>query len=274
MARPYSGSARNCEDIAPSRRRGRAGRDPPVDVARGSPGEVVVELTAIYAVNPTIARPERRRVTFLGLLPAPGTERPADPQRGPPPRCPPLTFAGTRNAVRANEATGPSDHRRAPLDRTRALQDPLQNRKTFSLLSADFAVPPAATRPPFRPTPPLPFRTHVPHADHPPNEQALAPRAGAQCRRYGTRVRDAGRGNVRSSRRSGTGSPAVSGARGAAGRPHRRSPAPQAVDRSAITAPERLRPPPRTGLPDAGPSPGEQAGLKASRRPVWEDGSA
>ena len=97
----------------------------------------------------------------------------------------------------------------------------------------------AAPAPPFRPTPPLPFRTHVPHADHPPNEQALAPRAGAQCRRYGTRVRDAGRGNARSSRRSGTGSPAGSGARGAAGRPHRRPPAPQAVDPSAITAQER-----------------------------------
>ena len=128
--------------------------------------------------------------------------------------------------------------------------------------------------PPFRPTATLALRTHVPRADDPPTDQALAPRAGAWCRGNGTRVRDAGRGNARSRSRSAAGSPACGGASGEAGRPHRRAPASPAHRSSAPSAPGRQRPSPRTGVPDAGLATGEQARLTARRRPVWEDGSA
>ena len=147
-------------------------------------------------------------------------------------------------------------------------------RAHFPRSRAKSGVGAGRARRPFRPTAPLPFRTHVPRADDPPIEQALAPRAGARCRGNGTRVRDAGRGNARSRRHDGAGSPAVPRAPAAAGRPHRRPPAPPATRSSATQAPERHGPPPRPGLPHAGPSPGEQADLTARRRPVWEDGSA
>ena len=139
---------------------------------------------------------------------------------------------------------------------------------------AKSAVRRGRSRRPFRPTPPLPFRTHVPRADDTSTEQALASRAGARCRGNGTRVRDAGRGNARPRGVHGTGSPACPGTLRAAGRPHRRPPAPPTAHTSATRAPRRHRPPARPGLPHAGPSPGGQAGLTARRRPVWEDGSA
>jgi hypothetical protein len=126
----------------------------------------------------------------------------------------------------------------------------------------------------FRPTRFLPFRTHVPRADHPSTEQALAPRAGARGRGNGHRVRDAGRGNSRPRGRSGSCTPAVPEAFRGVHRPHRRAPAPPTYLKSAHPAPGRLCTPPRSGLQDAGSSPGIQAGLTARRRPVWEDGAA
>jgi hypothetical protein len=158
--------------------------------------------------------------------------------------------------------------------RRRVVQDALQTRVAFSAFLSQIVARRAPAGPPFRPIPSLPFRTHVPRADDPPIEQALAPRAGARCRGNGTRVRDAGRGNARSRRCIGGGSPAACVASRVAGRPHRRPPAPPADHSSATKAPERHGPPPRPGLSHAGASPGEQAGLTARRRPVWEDGSA
>jgi len=122
--------------------------------------------------------------------------------------------------------------------------------------------------------PALPSRTHVPRADDTSTEQALAPRAGARCRWNGTRVRDAGRGNARPHRGEGPGSPAGPPTLRAAGRPHRRPPAPPTAHTSATRAAERQRPPTRAGLPHAGLPPGGKAGLIRRRRPVWEDGSA
>jgi hypothetical protein len=154
------------------------------------------------------------------------------------------------------------------------LQDALQRKVRFSAAQSQIGRAHAGPAAPFRPTPPLGFRTHVPRADDPPTEQALAPRAGARCRGNGTGVRDAGRGNARSRTCVGGGNRAVSGAHCAAGRPHRRPPAPPANRPSAIQAQERNAPSAPTGLPRAGTSLGEQAGLTARRRPVWEDGSA
>jgi hypothetical protein len=147
-------------------------------------------------------------------------------------------------------------------------------RPTFPRPEAKSQVAAAAPGPhSVRPHPYL-SRTHVPHADDPPIEQALAPRAGARCHGNGTRVRDAGRGIARPCGSHGTGSPA--GARGLrrAGRPHRRPPAPPAPHPSAPHGPDRNGPAACPGLPYAGPSPGTQAGLTRRRRPVWEDGSA
>jgi len=164
-----------------------------------------------------------------------------------------------------------------PYDRGRpgrSLQDALQHRASESALLSQIGGGRESRGYPFRPTAALPSRTHVPRADDPPIEQALAPRAGARCRGNGTRVRDAGRGNARPRTRAEGGSPAARCAHRRAGRPHRRPPAPPASRSSASQAPERHGPPPRPGLPHAGPSPGAQAGLTARRRPVWEDGSA
>jgi hypothetical protein len=158
--------------------------------------------------------------------------------------------------------------------RPRRLQDALQAEARCSALLSQIGPARDVGGDPFRPNPSLPFRTHVPRADEPPIEQTLAPRVGARCRGNGTRVRDAGRGNARSRRHDGGGSPAGLVAPRAAGRPHRRPPAPPADRSSATQAPERHGPPARTGLSHAGASPGEQAGLTAARRPVWEDGSA
>jgi hypothetical protein len=154
------------------------------------------------------------------------------------------------------------------------LQVSLQFDGGFSAIQSEIARGRSGDRDPFRPIPSLPFRTHVPRADDPPIEQTLAPRAGARCRGNGTRVRDAGRGNARSRSGVGGGSPAAVGRPSASDRPHRRPPAPPAHRSSATQAPERHGPPARAGLPHAGTSPGEQAGLTARRRPVWEDGSA
>jgi hypothetical protein len=167
---------------------------------------------------------------------------------------------------------------------SRALQDRLQASGAHCTLQSQILAPTDVAPSQFRPTPPLPFRTHVPRADDTSTEQALAPRAGARCRGNGTRVRDAGRGNARriASRRPGSpagsdariGSPAGSGWVCRVGRPHDRSPAPTTAHTSATRAPQRHRPPARPGLPHAGTSPGTTAGLTAGRRPVWEDGSA
>ncbi len=141
-------------------------------------------------------------------------------------------------------------------------------------MPADFfaihsGIGPRAGQPPlvFRPIPPLCFRTHVPNADDTSTEQALAARAGARCRGNGTRVRDAGRGNAGSQGHDGSAYPAGSGPSRAASRPHRRAPAPPTAHSSATQAQERHGPPPRAGLPHAGPSPGEQAGLIRPKAP-------
>src|SRR5215211_4264897 len=154
------------------------------------------------------------------------------------------------------------------------LQDPLQDPARHSAWQSEIQAPRDTPPEPFRPTPRVPFRTHVPRADDTPAEQALAPRAGARCRGNGTRVRDAGRGNARPRGCRRAGSPAALRSLHAAGRPHRRPPAPPAPDRSATRAPRRHRPPARPGLPYAATSPGGTAVLTAARRPVWEDGSA
>ena len=165
--------------------------------------------------------------------------------------------------------------RRSPAASRRRLQDALQFRlRIFRGPEPNRRGSGWSAGRPFRPTPTLALRTHVPRADDPPTDQALAPRAGARCRGNGTRVRDAGRGNARSRSRSATGSPACRGASGRAGRPHRRAPASPADPSSAPPAPRRQRPPTRTGVPSAGLAAGEQARLTARRRPVWEDGSA
>jgi len=141
-------------------------------------------------------------------------------------------------------------------------------------MPADFfaihsGIGPRAGQPPlvFRPIPPLCFRTHVPNADDTSTEQALAARAGARCRGNGTRVRDAGRGNAGSQGHDGSAYPAGSGPSRAASRPHRRAPAPPTAHSSANHAQERHRRPSRAGLPHAGPSPGEQAGLIRPKAP-------
>ncbi len=154
------------------------------------------------------------------------------------------------------------------------LQDALQSGRAFSAEQSRIGTDGRRSSRPFRPTPTLALRTHVPRADDPPTDQALAPRAGARCRGNGTRVRDAGRGNARPRPRSAAGSPARRGASGRAGRPHRRAPASPADPSSAPPAPRRQRPPTRTGVPHAGRQAGAQARLTARRRPVWEDGSA
>ena len=114
---------------------------------------------------------------------------------------------------------------------------------------------------PFRPTPPLPSRTHVPHADDTPATHTLARRAGARGRRHGTRVRDAGRGNPRPRGTAGPGSPAGSRIARAVHRPHLRAPAPPPADSSAACAQERLRPSAHPGLHHAGLPAGARAGL-------------
>ena len=113
----------------------------------------------------------------------------------------------------------------------------------------------------FRPTPPLPSRTHVPHADDTPATHTLAPRAGARGRRHGTRVRDAGRGHPRPRGTAGSGSPAGARTARAAHRPHHRAPAPPPAGASAACAQERHRPPPRPGLHHAGLPTGTGADL-------------
>ena len=93
----------------------------------------------------------------------------------------------------------------------RGLQEPLQDRSRFCAFQSQIRPGADQVRRPFRPTPPLPFRTHVPRADDPSTEQALAPRAGAWCCGNGARVRDAGRGNARSRGHPGCGPPAAPG---------------------------------------------------------------
>ena len=109
--------------------------------------------------------------------------------------------------------------------------------------------------------PPYLSRTHVPHADDTPAKQSLAPRAGARGRRYGTRVRDTGRGNPRPRGPAGTGSPAGARTVRAAHRPHLRAPAPAPASSSATCAQERHGPPPRTGVHVAGQPTGGAADL-------------
>jgi hypothetical protein len=139
---------------------------------------------------------------------------------------------------------------------------------------SQIAAPDARRGATFRPTAPIRFRTHVPHADDTPTEQALAPRAGARCRGNRTGVRDAGRGNARLHTGPGGGATASRGPDPWAGRPHRRAPAPPAIDSPATRTPRRQHRPACAGLPLAGTSPGNMAALTARGRPVWEDGSA
>ena len=121
----------------------------------------------------------------------------------------------------------------------------------------------------------LPSRTHVPSADDPPTEQTA--RFASWCvvpwERHSSSRRWARQHST--PRMPAAGSPAGRGftLRGSiaptAAHPHRRR-----LTRQPSQAPWRHGPPARTGLPDAGASPGAPAGLTARRRPVWEDGSA
>ena len=147
------------------------------------------------------------------------------------------------------------------------MQEPLQDEDVDRALQSQIAAWATPTARRFRPTPAVPSRTHVPRADDTSTEQALASRAGARCRGNGTRVRDAGRGNPRSRTHAATGSPAGGGAARPTDRPHRRPPAPTADTSSATQAPGRHDAPARPGLPHAGPSHGDTAGLTANRRP-------